>query len=176
VILAFGDSITYGVGRARGRSYPDLLANSTDLKVINAGVSGDTAARAKSRIAPLMDQHTPDLVILELGGNDFLARRSAAQVKEDLHSLLTTITSRNVKVILVSVPEFSVFRATTGRLRDSPIYEELASEFNIILAPNILSETLSDKSLRSDPIHPNAEGYEVFASRLYKRMVESGLI
>ena len=83
-VLAFGDSVTYGVGAKSGEDFPTLLAAETGWNVINAGVSGDTARDARHRIDALLAQYQPQLVIVELGGNDFLRRRPAATVKRDL--------------------------------------------------------------------------------------------
>ena len=87
-VLAFGDSVTYGVGAKSGEDFPTLLAAETGWNVINAGVSGDTASEARHRIDALLAQYQPQLVIVELGGNDFLRRRPAATVKRDLRQII----------------------------------------------------------------------------------------
>src|SRR5690606_23505804 len=97
-------------------------------RVINAGIPGDTAARAVGRIAGALDETRPALAIIELGGNDFLQRRAAADVKEDLRTIVRAVRSAGAIPVLVGVPELSVLRAAVGRLRDSPIYAELADE------------------------------------------------
>ena len=176
VILAFGDSVTHGTGAGGGRDYPRHLARKTGLTVINAGVSGDTAAAAKRRIQAELKRHDPALVIVELGGNDFLARRSPAQVKSDLTTIVTTIREHGSQVMLVAVPEFSVLRATTGTLRDSEIYAEVGRELDVSVLGNLFAKILSDESLRTDPIHPNAEGYEALAEGIYRALVDRGFV
>ena len=163
-ILAFGDSITFGTGRGDGLSYPDHLAQATGFTVVNAGIPGDTAARGKNRIAAVMDRQRPDMVILELGGNDFLARTREKQIKDDLQAIIDAIRARKIPVVLVAVPEFSVLRATTGSLQDASIYRELADANELLLIEELLADILSDADLRSDPIHPNARGYRQLAS------------
>ena len=176
VILAFGDSVTHGTGAGAGRDYPRQLAGKTGLEVVNAGIPGDTAAAAKRRLAAELDRHNPDLVIVELGGNDFLARRSAAQVKEDLKEMVTTIREHGSQAILVAVPEFSVLRATTGTLRDSGIYTEIGTELGVPVIDDLLADILSSESLRADPIHPNAGGYEALAEGIHRALIEHGFV
>ena len=71
-VLSLGDSLTYGTGADDGASYPTRLARLTGWNVINAGVSADTAAQARERLLALLAEHTPALVLLSIGGNDFL--------------------------------------------------------------------------------------------------------
>lgn len=176
LILAFGNSVTYGTGRGRGKNYPELLAEKTGLKVVNAGIPGDTAQTAKNRIEALLTMHNPTLVIVELGGNDFLAKRNTDKVKQDLQSILESIQDRGASVILISVPELSVLRATLGVLKDSPIYGELGDEFKITVVDKLLAGILSDQKLRSDAIHPNADGYRNLANGIFRAMYEAGFL
>jgi acyl-CoA thioesterase I len=82
-VLAFGDSITHGTGAAQGEDWPTFLAARTGWNLVNAGIPGDTAQGGRARIASLLSQHQPALVIVGLGGNDFLRRRAADQVNLD---------------------------------------------------------------------------------------------
>jgi acyl-CoA thioesterase-1 len=175
-VLAFGDSVTYGVGANRGEDFPTLLAAETGWKVINAGVSGDTAGEAKYRLGALLVQHQPQLVIVELGGNDFLRRRSAATVKQDLRQIIDLSLASGATTVLISVPELSVLRVTMGALADAPIYEELAEETGVVLVSDIFSDVLSDDDLKADEIHPNSRGYEVFTAGLVARLTAAGLL
>ncbi|CAA0125459.1 Thioesterase 1/protease 1/lysophospholipase L1 [Halioglobus japonicus] len=176
VVLAFGDSVTFGMGAGAGEDYPSRLAALSGLNVINAGISGDTAREAGSRLAPLLSRHQPDLVIIELGGNDFLRKTSPAQVKKFLQGIIREAAASGAVVALVSVPRLSLLRATVGALSDSDIYSELAEEEGVILVPDIFSQILSDSALRADEIHPNAQGYEVLAQGIYGELVARGLL
>ena len=175
-VLAFGDSVTHGTGAGRGEGYPEQLARLSGWKVINAGIPGDTAAEARSRLTGLLAQHAPELVIVELGGNDFLRRRRADQVKADLDFILRTSLDTGAITILVAVPQLSVLRATVGALDDSPIYAELAEETGVVLVPDVFSAVLSDDTLRADRIHPNAVGYARMADGIAQRLREVGLL
>jgi acyl-CoA thioesterase-1 len=175
VVLAFGDSVTHGTGAGKGEDFPSLLSKSTGWKVVNAGVPGDTASEARGRIAGSLQKHEPDLVIVELGGNDFLRRQSASQVKEHLREIITAVRRSGAVPVLVAVPEFSVFGASVGSLSDSPIYEELAEDERILLIDDIFSEVLSDEGLRADLIHPNASGYRQMARGIAEALTDAGL-
>lgn len=175
VVLAFGDSVTHGTGAGRGEDYPSRLAQSSGWTVVNAGVPGDTAEQARERIEPLLDKHSPSLVIVALGGNDFLRQRSPVAVKEDLRTIVQAVRGAGALPVLVAVPRLSLLRATVGALADSPLYAELADEEGLLLVEGIFSEVLSDERLRADPIHPNAAGYQEFAAALYGALREAGL-
>ncbi|MGC8119926.1 arylesterase [Marinobacter sp. VGCF2001] len=175
VVLAFGDSVTHGTGAGKGEDFPSLLRKSTGWKVVNAGVPGDTAREARGRIEGLLQKHEPDLVIVELGGNDFLRRQPASQVKAHLREIITAVRQSGALPVLVAVPEFSVFGASVGSLSDSPIYHELAEEERILLIGDIFSEVLSDEDLRADRIHPNARGYRKMADGIAAALTEAGL-
>ncbi len=175
VVLSFGDSVTFGVGAAAGEDYPSRLAALTGLEVVNAGVSGDTARAAVGRLEPLLAKHRPDLVIVELGGNDFLRKTRPQQVKEFLREIIRAASASGAEVALVSVPRLSLLRASVGALADSPIYAELAKEEGVVLVPDIFSQVLSDGALRADEIHPNARGYEELAQGIYSVLSDRGL-
>jgi acyl-CoA hydrolase len=175
VVLAFGDSVTHGTGAGDGRSYPELLAMETGWSVINAGVPGDTAGQAVNRIGSLLDRHAPDLVIVELGGNDFLRQRPERQVKEDLRAILHTCRDAGIRTVLVAVPRLSLLRAGIGALADSPIYRELADEEQVPLIAGVFSDVISDDGLRADRIHPNARGYRELTSGFLRALQDIGL-
>lgn len=176
LVLAFGDSITYGTGAPLDADYPTRLFELTGLGVVNAGVPGDTIADARKRLPELLALHQPDLVIVELGGNDFLGRRGELQVKEDLRAIIEQCKASGAATMLVAIPHLSLLRAGTGTLKDSDIYEELAEETGVILLADLVSDILSNRTLRADPIHPNASGYRVMAQGIVDRMREVGLL
>jgi acyl-CoA thioesterase-1 len=176
VVLAFGDSVTHGTGAQPGQDYPSLLAQQTGWQVINAGIPGDTARAAKDRLSLLLQEHQPQLVIVELGGNDFLRKRQAARVKQDLHSIVATSEDFGAITVLIAVPRLSLLRAGMGALKDADIYAELAAETQVVLIQNIFSDVLSDVTLRADPVHPNAEGYQVFTRELIAALKAAGLL
>ncbi len=175
VVLAFGDSVTYGTGAQPGEDWPTLLAAKTGWQIVNAGIPGDTAQNGKDRIAALLDQHRPALVIVEIGGNDFLRRRSQAEVKEDLRRILATIRDSGAEAVLVAVPEFSMFAVVAEKPSDAALYAELGKEEKIPVIAGVFSGVLSQTELRADTIHPNAKGYRVMAAGLFAELKKIGL-
>jgi acyl-CoA thioesterase-1 len=173
VVLAFGDSVTYGTGAQRSQDYPTQLAARSGWQVVNAGIPGDTAGAAKLRIDAALKQTNPALVIIELGGNDFLRRRPEAEVKEDLRAIVRSVKDAGAMPVLVAVPSFSL---VNWGLADAAIYSALAEEENVVLVERVFSSVLSDPALRADPIHPNAAGYQVLADGIAASLQQSGLL
>jgi len=157
VILAFGDSLTYGTGAPRDQSYPAQLAKRLNLKVVNAGVPGEVSAIGLARLTETLAKHRPALVILCHGGNDFLRRNDRAKTKENLRQMVSLIKGSGMDVVLVGVPQLGLL------LSPAPFYAEVAEEFDIPIEEETLADVLSDRDLKSDQIHPNAQGYAVLA-------------
>lgn len=176
VVLAFGDSVTFGTGAALGQDWPTLLAATTGWRIVNAGVPGDTTEAAKQRLGALLDEHKPALVIVELGGNDFIRRRAQKLVKEDLRQILTTIRGSGARAVLVAVPELSLLGAVTRRPDDAPIYAELAKEEKLPLIAEVFAEILARPELCADQIHPNAQGYRQMAEGFQAALKKLGVL
>ncbi|MFC7408539.1 GDSL-type esterase/lipase family protein [Hydrogenophaga atypica] len=174
-VLAFGDSVTHGTGASAGEDWPTLLAAATGWQMVNAGVPGDTAQAAQARLPALLAQHRPALVIIEIGGNDFLRRRTAADVKADVRGLIQAAKGSGAQVVLVAVPALSLMAAVAGRPSDAPLYAELAEEEQVALVPEVFSRVLGDAALRTDPVHPNAAGYREMAQGLHQRLKALGI-
>lgn len=175
-VLAFGDSVTFGIGASRGEDWPSLLAQKTGWNVVNAGVSGDTAQNGKNRIQALINVHRPALVIIEIGGNDFLRRQPSNAVKENIRLMIKAARQSGAQVALVAVPELSLLGLVAGKPSDSPIYEELADEERVSLVPKVFSQTLARPELCADRIHPNALGYRFMAEGIHVRLQALGLV
>ncbi|MDR0440772.1 MAG: GDSL-type esterase/lipase family protein, partial [Candidatus Accumulibacter sp.] len=148
---------------------------ATGWQIINAGVPGDTAEAGKSRIGPLLEEHRPALVIIEIGGNDFLRRRSGQAVKQALKVLVDAARSSGAQVVLVGVPTLSLLAVVAGKPDDSPIYEELGKEMGVPVIADVFSDVLSQPELRADQIHPNATGYRKMADGIHSALKQLGL-
>jgi lysophospholipase L1-like esterase len=170
VILAFGDSLTYGTGAERNEAYPAKLAGLTQHAVVNAGVPGETTAEGLQRLPALLAEHHPRLVLLCLGGNDMLRRIPASETKNNLRLMLQSLRTSSTQVVLIGVPEPKLF----GGAPD--FYAQLADEFQLPYEDDILNTVLKDNALKSDPIHPNAAGYEAIAQALAQLLKESGAL
>ena len=175
-VLAFGDSVTHGTGAGPGEDWPSLLAPATGWNVVNAGVPGDTALAGKSRLPSLLARHRPALVLIEMGGNDFLRRRPQSQVKEDIRDLIRMTRQAGAQAVLVAVPEPSLLGVIAGLPDDAPIYKELGEEEHVPVIDEVFADVLSDPALRADNIHPNAEGYRRMAVGIHDRLQSLGLI
>ena len=170
IILAFGDSLTYGTGAERNEAYPAKLVGLTQRAVVNAGVPGETTAEGLKRLPALLDEHRPRLVLLCLGGNDMLRRLPEAETENNLRLMLQTLRASGIQVVLIGVPEPKLF----GGAPD--FYERLADEFALPYDGDILNTVMKDNALKSDPIHPNAAGYEAIARQLADLLKESGAL
>jgi len=169
-ILAFGDSLTYGTGAAAAENYPAVLANLTGYKLVNAGVPGETTADGRARFADVLDETKPALLILCMGGNDFLRKLPEAETIANLRAMLDAARQRQLPVLLIATP-----RPGLG-LKVPDFYSALAKEYGIALEAESLEEILSDRALKSDLVHPNAAGYRQFAQAIASKLKKSGAI
>ncbi|RYF07401.1 MAG: arylesterase [Comamonadaceae bacterium] len=175
-VLALGDSLTSGVGAAPDASYPRVLQTLTGWNVVNAGVSGNTSAQALERLPALLQQHQPALVIVCIGGNDFLQRQSQAATLANIKMICQQIKAAGIAAVLVAVPQFSLMAAAGGRLSDHPLYEALADDLKLPLFSGGWTQVLGDPQLRSDAVHANAQGYRQFAQGLAQYLKTAGFL
>ena len=171
-ILALGDSLTAGYGADATAAYPAVLAGLTGWQVINGGVSGNTSAQALARLPALM-RRQPQLVLVSIGGNDFLRKVPEADTRSNIRQIVQQIKAAGMPAVLVAVPYFTT-GALFGRLSEHPMYEELAAELNVPLLKGAWAEVLGDKKLKSDQIHANAQGYRVFAEKMWAFLKQQG--
>ena len=170
VIVAFGDSITYGTGASREQSYPQLLEELVGREVINAGVPGETTAEGLARLPGVLESERPDLLILCLGGNDFLRKLDDGEVEKNLAAMVRLARDRGTEVVLLGVPRVGF------ALKMHPLYARIAKEHNVPLQGKALQRILSDRSLRSDYIHPNADGYRQLAESVAELLKKMGYV
>ena len=170
-ILAFGDSLTYGFGANPGESYPRILSGLSGHTIINAGVTGDTSTEGLRRLAPYLDDNSVKLMILCFGGNDILQKKPMSELKQNLKTMIQMAKAENIEVLLLSVPNFSLFG-----LSPLDLYEEVSKEENIPLLSGVLANILSEPSLKNDQIHPNASGYKKMAELIYESLKENGWV
>lgn len=171
-VLALGDSLTAGYGAASGADYPSQLATLTGWKIINGGVSGDTSEQALARLPELL-KHEPKLVIVSIGGNDFLRKRPESETRANISKIIQMIQNQKIPVVLVAIPHFTV-GALVGRVSEHPLYEDLAKQHNVPLLQGVWADVLGDKDLKSDQIHGNAQGYRYFAEEMADFLKKQG--
>lgn len=170
-LLCLGDSLTFGYGAAAGASYPERLEQLTGHVTQNAGLNGDTAEGALARLPGLMQNNTPGLVLVSIGANDFLHNLPLERTRAALQQLVQTAAS-SAQVVLIAQPKPAPLAAATVSLKDHAVYAEVATETGVALFAGGWSYVLSRPELRADPLHANAQGYNVFAERLAKWLRE----
>ncbi len=157
VVLAFGDSLTFGTGAGTGESYPEVLSGLIGRTVVNAGVPGEVSTDGLLRLPALLDREQPALLLLCHGGNDQLQRLDPARLADNLRAMIREARDRNIAVVLIAVP------APGLSLRPLPLYAGIADEFGLAADLETVADILGDRALKSDYIHPNAAGYRRLA-------------
>ena len=174
-VLALGDSLTYGTGASADTSYPTVLAGLTGWQVVNAGVPGDTSAQALARLPALLDEHHPALVVVSIGGNDFLRKLPESDTRAHVHRICRQALAAGTQVLLVAVPR-ATLAAALGQPSDHALYAEVAADLKIPLQQGGWAEVLGQPELRADQVHANARGYAQFAHRLHATAQHAGLL
>jgi acyl-CoA thioesterase-1 len=179
LILAFGDSLYAGYGLQRGQSLPDavqarLRAQGINAKLVNAGVSGDTSAAGRQRLAFSLNNlpRTPDLVLLGLGGNDVLRQISPAETRANMVAMLDELKKRGIPVMLTGMiappnlgPDFA------GQFNS--IWPDLAARYGATLYPFILDGVIGNPALmQRDRVHPTAQGVAKIADKVAPLVAE----
>ncbi|MFM9927361.1 GDSL-type esterase/lipase family protein [Variovorax sp. H27-G14] len=173
-VLALGDSLTYGYGASPETSWPVKLGALTGWQIDNEGVNGDTSEGALQRLPQLLSAGSYDAILIGIGGNDMLRGVPAAATRENLTALIAQARAHTPHVALLATPAPDAMRAAVGSLSDAPFYEDVAKSGQALLVANVYSSVLSDASLRSDPIHANARGYEKIAQLLAEQLKGAG--
>jgi acyl-CoA thioesterase I len=170
-VLALGDSLTYGTGATAQTSYPAVLAQLTGWHVVNAGVPGETAAQGCARLADLLVEHRPQLVLVLLGGNDFLGRLPEQGIREALANCVQDARTADAPLVLLPVP-----RLGGNGLNDAPLYAEIAKSLQVPLVDAGLASFLAQRSMRADTVHLNEAGYRAMAERIVTGLRELGFV
>ena len=174
-VLVFGDSLSAGYGLAQNAGWVSLLAQrigkvAPDYKVINASISGETAAGGRRRIAAALDQHKPQIVIVELGGNDGLRGQRIETLKSDLEAIVNACLKRNAKVVLVGMrlpPNYGA-----GYVRDfERVYAEVAKKRDVVLVPFLLQGFGERPEMfQADGIHPTREAQPLMLETVWRAL------
>lgn len=161
-IVAFGDSLTAGYGAPKGSSYPDYLARQLGQPVINLGLSGELAVHAPERLPEVLKQN-PYMVLIEFGANDFMQQRSMEAAVNAVAQIVDAVQQAGAIAVIVD---------TGGPNMDgyTDAYKKLAKEKQAVFVPTILHGIFNNRALKSDIVHPNAQGYEKVAQKIYKEI------
>ena len=170
-IVAFGDSLTAGLGLPQSASYPSLLQKKLDAdglayEVVNAGVSGDTSAGGVRRIDWALEGDVK-IVILELGANDILRGQSIAAMKENLARIIERVKAHGATVLLAGMESPTNSGAEYGK-GVHEVFPSLSREYNVPMIPFFLDGVAGIESLNQrDGIHPNEEGTKIVTETVY---------
>lgn len=170
IVLAFGDSLTFGTGAAETESYPVVLGELIKRNVVRAGVPGEVTAQGLQRLPALLEQHRPKIVVLCLGGNDMLRRIDDKTIAANLRAMVELIRRQGAAVVMLGVPKPALFGGA------AKFYGELATDLGVPYEGEIINTVLRDAALKADPIHPNASGYRKIAEQLAALFKKSGAL
>jgi len=180
-VLVLGDSLSAEYGLARGAGWVALLeqklkAEKIDARIVNASISGETTSGGRARLPALLDQHKPQVVVIELGANDGLRGLPVAAAEANLRQMATMSQKQDAKVMLIGMrmpPNYG--RAYTERFFS--MYENLAKEVKAPLVPFML-EGVADKPalFQADRLHPNAQAHPIILNNIwptFKALIQS---
>jgi acyl-CoA thioesterase I len=174
VIVAFGDSLTAGLGVARDEAYPARLEerlrrSGHPHRVVNAGVSGDTTAGALRRVDWVLRTH-PHIVIVALGANDGLRGQDPRTTRENLEAIVRRFQAGGARVLLAGMrlpPNYGDARAREFEA----VFAAVAQRTAVPLMPFLLDGVAARPELnQADGIHPNPEGHRVIADRVWPHL------
>ena len=181
LVVAFGDSLTAGYGLKPNESFPAqlqaaLIKGGIPARVHNAGVSGDTSAAGRGRLAFVLAglKAKPDLVILELGANDMLRGLKPDQTRANLDALLTELGKRRIPVIIAGM-RASPNLGKAYQAQFDPIFASLARKHRARLYPFFMNGVTPNRTLLiADQLHPNPRGVAIIVRGIYP-LVAAGL-
>lgn len=158
-IVAFGDSLVTGVGASAKKDFVSILARRIDEPIVNLGRSGDTTRDALTRIDDVLEQD-PKIVLVLLGGNDYLQQIPEAETFENLEQIIQMIHQSGSAVLLLGV--------RGGILRDNfkSEFAALTKKHHTAYVSDVLDGLFGNRQLMADSIHPNDTGYQVIADRV----------
>lgn len=162
--VAFGDSLTEGYGASRGEDYPTLLGKAIGVGIRNQGVSGQTTQGALGRLDSIASEK-PRVVLLCLGGNDFLQQLPKDTTFGNLGQMIDRFHQEGSFVVLIGV------RSTSFRDKNAEHFAALAKQKDVLYIEDIFKGIMFRPTLMSDAIHPNAEGYKLIAQRLQEELM-----
>jgi lysophospholipase L1-like esterase len=170
VILAFGDSLTFGTGASPQQAYPAALERKLSRKVVAAGVPGETTEEGLRRLPGVLDEVRPQLLVLCHGGNDFLRRLDEGKAADNVREMVRIAQGQGVAVVLLSTPKPG-FGAQKVRF-----YEEIGREFAIPVETDVIADVLTSNKYKSDLVHPNVAGYARIAEAVADLLRKAGAV
>jgi len=174
-LLILGDSISAGYGIEEGNQWTEILQikyneQNTELVIINASISGDTTGGGLSRIESLLNKYNPEILLIELGGNDALRGYPVKKIKSNLDKISSLAIEKKVEVLLMQIripPNYG--RRYVSAFEN--LFVEMGTQEGINLFPFMLETVALNKDLMlPDGIHPNAKAQPLIAEFMYNKL------
>lgn len=166
-IILFGDSLAFGYGATKGNDMASQLSRKLQKPVINMGVNGNTTGDGLARLNLVLAQN-PGIVIISLGGNDFLRKIDRTTTQTNLEQIITRLQDSGAVVILLGVRDQALFDGALD------MFDELSEMYKTGYVPNILAGLVGDRRYMFDAVHPNDTGYARIVERLYPLVIDLG--
>lgn len=167
-IVAFGDSLVRGQGSTEGSDFVSVLSQRLGRPIHNLGVRGNTTRDGIARLSEVLDRD-PGIVILLLGGNDFIRRVDDAEIEENLSALIEAFQAQGAVIVLLGV------RSGILSNKGEEMYERLSKKYGAVFMPDVLDGIYLKRELMSDSIHPNDAGYAKIAERIHALFIENNM-
>jgi acyl-CoA thioesterase-1 len=168
-LLIWGDSLSSAYGMSVEQGWVSLLQEELGdrVNVVNASVSGETTGGGRTRLPDALNQHQPDIVVIELGGNDGLRGFRPSIVKDNLKAMIEDTRAFGAKVILLGIRLPPNYGEVYGRKFEA-VYAQLAETYDIPLVPFLLEGVAEDFALmQADGIHPTARAQPLILANVY---------
>jgi acyl-CoA thioesterase-1 len=174
-VLVFGDSLSAAFGIDQQKGWVELLRDRLaspyfSAKVFNASISGETSQGGLSRIAQVLDKHNPDIVLLELGGNDGLQGLPLTLMEDNLGRIIQIIQARKIKILLLGIhlpPNYGKFYTQEF----DNVYKELVEKYRLPFVPFLLEGIATEPELmQNDGIHPKAKAQDMILDNVWPHL------
>lgn len=170
-LLILGDSLSAAYGMQQQQGWPQLLQSNTDWQLVNASISGETTAGGLARLPALIKLHQPDVVLIELGGNDGLRGFTIDSIQTNLSEIITLTKQHKATPVLMQIRIPPNYGPRYGQLF-SDIYPQLAEKHKLLLWPFFMDNIAVDNTLmQEDGIHPNSKAQPLISDFVGKLLL-----
>ncbi|QBL09591.1 arylesterase [Rheinheimera sp. D18] len=171
-LLILGDSLSAAYGMQQQQGWPQLLQSNTDWQLVNTSISGETTAGGLARLPALLKLHQPDVVLIELGGNDGLRGFTIDSIQTNLSKIITVTKQHKATPVLMQIRIPPNYGPRYGQLF-SDIYPQLAEKHKLMLWPFFMDNIAVDNTLmQEDGIHPNSKAQPLISDFVGKLLLD----
>ncbi|WP_181881743.1 GDSL-type esterase/lipase family protein [Helicobacter sp. MIT 14-3879] len=162
-IITIGDSLANGFGINNEDSFAIQIPKKLNKNATKRGIDGETTSGLLQRIDSELNKNNIAAIIISIGGNDILRNINKEKTKQNLDLIVKKAKEKTSCVVLLGVPD-GVLGSIVGNV--SPIYNEIANKYNVLLESSSMPKILKSSSLKVDQIHPNKEGHSMIADNI----------